>query len=39
MKLSQIPESQLKDLTVSQKTAIVYDKIVRNTEKADVAIL
>ena len=39
MKLSQIPESQLKDLTVSQKNAIVYDKIVRNTEKADVAIL
>ncbi len=39
MKLSQVPENQLKNLTVSQKTAIVYDKIQQNTEKADVAII
>lgn len=39
MKLSQIPDTQLKNLTVSQKTDIVYGKIEQNTEKADVAII
>ena len=39
MKLSQVAENQLKNLTVSQKTAIVYDKIRQDAEQADVAIV
>ncbi len=39
MKLSQISESQLKSLSVLQKTAIVYGEIEQSNERADVAIL
>lgn len=39
MKLSQIPDTQLKSLSVSQKTDIVYGKIRQDNQKADVAIL